>query len=81
MATHLPYAVSDVEVVFRRNPGARDWDDLIEWLREEGEGDNELRADEVNHMIGDFERLKDRGTAFTTDAQRVHDELRRVAQA
>lgn len=53
------YAQSDVESLFRRGDW-QDWDSMIEWLRENGDADNEFTPGEVKSMVGDFSKLKDK---------------------
>jgi hypothetical protein len=66
------YTKSDVEVLFNRGEW-KDWDDAITWLKREGDQDNELTPGEVVSMTRDLERLKDEGTRFTRDPQRVYE--------
>jgi hypothetical protein len=64
------YTKSDVEVLFNRSEW-KDWDDAITWLKREGDQDNELTPGEVVSMTRDLERLKEEGTQFSRDPQRV----------
>jgi hypothetical protein len=67
------YTQSDMEVVYRR-VSAQSWDDLIKWLEEEGESDNELTPGEVVAMVEDLRELKREGTPFITDPGTAYQE-------
>jgi hypothetical protein len=64
------YQRSDVEVVFRRGDW-HSWDEVIDWLGDRGEADNELTPGEVIAMKEDFENLKKQGEKFTNDPDAV----------
>ena len=74
-AMEKDYDESDVEHVLRVRDW-RSWDELISWLRAEGDDDNELTPGEVRHMVEDFQRLKERGVEFTTDPITVYNEAK-----
>jgi hypothetical protein len=64
------YKQSDMEVLFRRGDW-HNWDEAINWLKEDGEADNELTPGEVIAMKEDLEKLKKRGDKFTNDPAAV----------
>ena len=65
------YTKSDLEVVFRRGEWSS-WNEVIDWLKEHGEADNELTPGEVIAMKRDLEQLKQQGKQFTADADAVY---------
>jgi hypothetical protein len=66
MEAAMSYKQSDVEVLFRRGDW-NNWDGPIRWLKEEGQGDNELTGGEVDDMLNDFQRLRDSGKEVPSD--------------
>jgi hypothetical protein len=69
------YEESDLEHVLRRREW-RGWDELISWLREEGDDDRRLTPGEVKHMVEDLSRLKEKGVQFTNDPQALYKAAR-----
>jgi hypothetical protein len=69
------YEESDLEHVLRRRDW-QNWDELISWLREEGDNDRRLTPGEVKHMVQDLNRLKEQGRPFTKDAQDLYKAAR-----
>ncbi len=67
------YAKSDMEVVYRRTH-PKSWDDLIHWLEQYGESDNELTPGERVAMKEDLTRLKQQGVAFTDNPHKASQE-------
>jgi hypothetical protein len=65
------YTKSDLEVVFRRGEW-RSWNEVIDWLKEHGEADNELTPGEVIAMKRDLEQLKQQGKPFTADVDAIY---------
>jgi hypothetical protein len=56
----------------------RDWDELLEWLRNEGDKHRRLTPGEVRNMVGDIERGRQRGVQFQPDARYLWRELRQT---
>jgi hypothetical protein len=69
------YDESDIQHLMRVRDW-HDWKEIVAWLREEGDNDNELTPGEVRQMIADFEELQRRGMPFTTDPHRVYEAAR-----
>lgn len=67
------YKEDDVEQVMRKREW-RDWDEVISWLREQGDADRRLTPGEVKHMVEDFTRLKEQGVPFTRDAHKLYEQ-------
>jgi hypothetical protein len=59
----------------------RSYDEMIDWLRRDGDADSKLTPSEVGHLVDDLSRLRRDGTAFTTDPTRLYDELKRGVHA
>jgi hypothetical protein len=76
-ATEKDYTASDVESVMRVRQW-RDWDEVISWLREEGDDHRRLTPGEVKHMVEDFTRLKEQGAPFTTDPQQLYEQAHKA---
>ncbi len=51
------------------------WQEIVRWLRDEGDQDNELTPAEVRHLVEDFDRLDQRGERFSTDVDQVYRQL------
>ncbi|MEU9828469.1 hypothetical protein [Micromonospora chersina] len=69
------YDVTDIE----RLMGKRDWknyDDVIKWLKKEGDEDRRFTPGEVQHMIDDFSRAREKGTDFSHDPERLYKKLK-----
>jgi hypothetical protein len=73
--TQKQYTESDVESVLREREW-RDWNEVISWLREQGDNHRRLTPGEVRAMVEDFTRLKDQGAPFTTDPQEIFKRAR-----
>jgi hypothetical protein len=69
------YEESDLEHVMRRKDW-QNWDELISWLREEGDNDRRLTPGEVKHMVEDLTRLKEQKVPFTKDAHAIYEAAR-----
>ncbi len=66
------YRKSDMETVFRGGAW-KSWDQMVDWLAQAGEADNELTPGEVLAMHGDLVRLRDCGVPFTSDSAKAYD--------
>jgi hypothetical protein len=69
------YGLSDLESVLRVREW-RNWDELLEWLRNEGDKHRRLTPGEVRNMVEDIERARQRGVQFQPDAQYLWRELK-----
>jgi hypothetical protein len=69
--TEKDYTESDVESVMRVREW-KNWDEVISWLRKEGDNHRRLTPGEVKHMVEDFTRLKEQGVPFTTQPDEVY---------
>jgi hypothetical protein len=74
-ATEKTYEESDLKNVLQRRDW-QNWDELISWLREEGDDYRRLTPGEVKHMVQDLSRLKEQGKPFTKDAHQLFQEAR-----
>jgi RNA polymerase-interacting CarD/CdnL/TRCF family regulator len=70
------YDASDVQHLLRIQQW-RNYDEMIKWLRREGNNDNELTPGEVNHLIDDLSRIKQRGTEMISEPNQLYKELKR----
>lgn len=70
------YDRSDVEHLMRKRDW-RDYDQMIAWLRQQGDADNRLTPGEVHHLVDDLSRVKQRGAGFITDPAQLYRELKR----
>lgn len=74
-AMEKDYDVTDIE----RLMGKREWkgyDEVISWLREEGDADRRFTPGEVRHMIDDFSRMRESGIDFARDPEELHQKLK-----
>lgn len=74
-AMQKDYEISDIE----RLMGKRDWknyDEVINWLKKEGDQDRRFTPGEVQHMIDDFSRTRDKGIDFVRDPEKLHQQLK-----
>lgn len=74
-AMQKDYEVSDIE----RLMGKQDWknyDQVINWLKKEGDQDRRFTPGEVQHMIDDFSRARDKGMNFVRDPDQLHQQLK-----
>jgi hypothetical protein len=55
----------------------RSYDEIIDWLRREGDADSRLTPSEVGHLVDDLSRLRRRRSEFITDSTRLYQELKR----
>jgi hypothetical protein len=69
------YDQSDVEHLVRVRDW-HDWDELLDWLRREGDDDKRLTPGEVRALVRDAERARDRRAPFSLDVDRLWTELR-----
>lgn len=70
------YEQSDIQ----RLMGKREWhsyDEIINWLKKEGDNDRRFTPGEVRHMIDDFGKLKSRKAQFITEPGKLYQELKR----
>lgn len=68
------YDRSDVKHVLNKREW-HSWQELVRWLRDEGDQDNELTPGEVRHLVEDFDRLDQRGVRYSTDVDQVYRHL------
>ncbi|WP_213457127.1 hypothetical protein [Rhizomonospora bruguierae] len=69
------YEQSDVAHLLRK----REWhgyDEMIRWLKQDGDADSRLTPREVSHMVEDLSRLRQRKTRFITEPQQLYRELK-----
>ena len=74
--TDKDYEQSDVKHLMK----VRRWhsyDEIIDWLRREGDADSKLTPYEVGHLVDDLSRLRRQQTEFITDSTRLYHELKR----
>ncbi|RZU75552.1 hypothetical protein EV384_4103 [Micromonospora kangleipakensis] len=74
-ATQKDYEISDIE----RLMGKRDWknyDEVINWLKKEGDADRRFTPGEVQHMIDDLSRARDKRMDFVRDPEKLHRNLK-----
>ncbi|GAA1795225.1 hypothetical protein HC028_18240 [Planosporangium flavigriseum] len=76
-ATQKEYDASDLESVLRVREW-RNWDEVIQWLRTEGDNHRRLTPGEVRNMVADMERARQRGVQFKPDAQYLWRELKQT---
>jgi hypothetical protein len=74
-AKEKQYEETDLAHVLGRRDW-RDWDELISWLREQGDNDRRLTPGEVKHMVEDLSRLKEQGVPFTKDPHTLYQAAR-----
>ncbi|MCW3814042.1 hypothetical protein ONA91_06175 [Micromonospora sp. DR5-3] len=75
-AMQKDYDVTDIE----RLMGKKDWksyDDVINWLKKEGDEDRRFTPGEVQHMIDDFSRARDKKMDFVRDPEKLHQNLKK----
>jgi hypothetical protein len=70
------YEESDVRHLLKVRPW-RSYDEMISWLRREGDADSRLTTSEVGHLVNDLSRLQHRKAALITDSTRLYHELKR----
>jgi RNA polymerase-interacting CarD/CdnL/TRCF family regulator len=70
------YDASDVQHLLRVKPW-RSYDEMIDWLRREGDADNELTPGEVGHLIDDLSRMRQRKKDMISDPNQLYQELKR----
>jgi hypothetical protein len=75
-AKEKDYDRSDVEHLMRVRDW-RGWEELENWLRESGDDDRRLTPGEVRRLAEDVARARQRGAEFSTDPERLWQELRR----
>jgi hypothetical protein len=69
------YDRSDLESVLRVREWSN-WDELLEWLRNEGDKHRRLTPGEVRNMVADMERARQRGAQFMPDVDQLWRELK-----
>jgi hypothetical protein len=70
------YDESDVAQVLRKaNP--RNFNEMIRWLRQEGDNDRRLTSSEVAMMIEDASKVKARKKEFINDPGQLYREMKR----
>ncbi|HEX5595426.1 MAG TPA: hypothetical protein VFX61_05285 [Micromonosporaceae bacterium] len=55
----------------------KNYDEMIAWLKRDGYDDNELTPGEVDHLLQDLNRIKQKKTEFITDPDRLCDTLKK----
>jgi hypothetical protein len=73
---HKDYDASDVKHLLRVRQW-RGYDEMVKWLRREGDSDNELTPGEVSHLIDDLTRIQQRGAEMISDPDQLYKELKR----
>jgi DNA primase catalytic subunit len=74
-AMQKDYEVSDIERLMSK----RDWknyDEVITWLQKEGDEDRRFTPGEVQRMIDDFSRARDKRVDFVRDPEQLHQKLK-----
>lgn len=56
----------------------KNYDEMIGWLKRKGYNDNELTPGEVDYLLQDLNRLKDRKAGFISDPDQLCDALKRT---
>jgi hypothetical protein len=70
------YDESDVAQVLRKaNP--QNFDEMLRWLRQQGDNDRRLTASEVEKMADDVSKVKQRKKEFINDPARLYQEMKR----
>ena len=70
------YDQSDVAQVLRKaNP--RNFNEMIRWLRQEGDNDRRLTSSEVAKMIEDASKVKARKKEFINDPGQLYREMKK----
>ncbi|SDZ39932.1 hypothetical protein SAMN05444365_11332 [Micromonospora pattaloongensis] len=69
------YDQSDVEHLLRKRPW-HSYDQMVNWLKEEGDEDRRFTPGEVERMIADLSRLQERRVPFTKDPDRLCHEMK-----
>lgn len=64
------YTISDMEALYRRGEW-HDWQDAVNWLKREGNNDNELTPGEVRALEQDLETLEKEGAEFVPDPDKA----------
>ncbi len=63
------YRESDVRIVLDHGGQWRSWSDAVQWLRNEGKRDDQLRSGDLRALMSrDFGQLERDRVAFTRDA-------------
>ncbi len=65
------YRQSDVRVVCERGDW-ESWDDVIGWLEDKGERDDELGPGEAGHMLADFREARRCHDMFSEDPAELY---------
>lgn len=65
------YSIGDVQHVYRQG-NFNSWSDIIHWLEQNGDADNELTPGETVAMKVDMSKLKQQGKPFTTDPNKAY---------
>lgn len=69
-----PYGERDLENVMKAREW-RNWDELIDWLRTEGDKMRGLTPGEVKQMIQDFSQMKEKGEPLPTDPHELYQRV------
>jgi hypothetical protein len=68
-----PYGEGDVKNVLQAR-NFKDWDQLVQWLKKEGDNVRGVTPGELKQMVEDFDRLKQQGVQFTTDPHQLYQQ-------
>lgn len=69
------YEISDIE----RLMGKRDWksyDEVISWLKKEGDADRRFTPGEVQYMISDLSQMRDSKQKFIQDPEQLYQKMK-----
>jgi hypothetical protein len=70
-----PYDERELEKVLRMRQW-RNWDEVISWLRDEGDKDRRLTPGEVRQMVEDLNRLKEQSVPLDADPHEIYKRAR-----
>jgi hypothetical protein len=70
-----PYGENDLRNILSMRQW-RDWDELINWVRKEGDNVRGVTPGEAKQMVEDFARLKEKGAPLTTDPHELYQRAR-----
>lgn len=68
MSVDRDYEEEDIYYIYKQD-GFESWEDIICWLRDEGQKRTELENAKINDLIYDFETVRNRGTDFTNNPE------------
>jgi predicted DNA-binding transcriptional regulator YafY len=70
-----PYADGDVKNVMETRQ-FHNWDELLSFLKEQGDNVRGVTPGELKQMVEDFTRLKQKGAPFTNDPRELYERAR-----